>query len=266
MHGPSQCAPCAIPYARGRRRFARRLLWSGAAKTSCHRGPAGDHRTPREAIGRSGAVRRAPCAVQRIQSNTQQSVRPSCAVIGGGRHVPYRNSVLTWLLSDSLGGNCRTSMVATLASDDAAADESVSTCRFAQVGPAPSCSSARSRPLGMDALGVSATPMRTPAPAVPAQMWASPGADVGQSRRRRSRYSPFDAACGCDRERRGRQPSDGSLRGSPPPGFAALAGVHYSTKDSAGPHCRSGAATTGHSAPPVPRSGGAVAHAAWGCV
>ena len=124
----------------------------------------------------------------------------------------------------------------------------------------------RSRPLGMDALGVSATPMRTPAPAVPAQMWANPGADVGQSRRRRSRYSPFDAACGCDRERRGRQPSDGSLRGSPPPGFAALAGVHYSAKDSAGPHYRSGAATTGHSPPPVLRSGGAVAHAAWGYI
>ncbi len=31
-------------------------------------------------------------------------------------HVPYRNSLLTTLLKDSLGGNCKTVMIATISS------------------------------------------------------------------------------------------------------------------------------------------------------
>ena len=47
-------------------------------------------------------------------------------------HVPYRNSLMTMLLRDSLGGNCQTVMIATASADSGAFDESVSTCRFAQ--------------------------------------------------------------------------------------------------------------------------------------
>ncbi|XP_075872848.1 kinesin-like protein KIF6 [Nelusetta ayraudi] len=47
-------------------------------------------------------------------------------------HVPYRNSMLTSVLRDSLGGNCTTTMIATLAADRNSLDESISTCRFAQ--------------------------------------------------------------------------------------------------------------------------------------
>lgn len=39
---------------------------------------------------------------------------------------------MTMVLRDSLGGNCKTSMVANLNVADAAVDESISTCRFAQ--------------------------------------------------------------------------------------------------------------------------------------
>jgi len=46
-------------------------------------------------------------------------------------HVPYRNSVLTWILRDSLGGSSRTSMIATISMDENYINESVSTCRFA---------------------------------------------------------------------------------------------------------------------------------------
>ena len=46
-------------------------------------------------------------------------------------HVPYRNSFLTSTLRDSLGGNCRTYMIATLSGEPAHIDESVSTARFA---------------------------------------------------------------------------------------------------------------------------------------
>ncbi|XP_028398655.1 kinesin-like protein KIF6 isoform X2 [Dendronephthya gigantea] len=47
-------------------------------------------------------------------------------------HIPYRNSMLTSVLRDSLGGNCRTTMIATLSVDRKNIDESISTCRFAQ--------------------------------------------------------------------------------------------------------------------------------------
>ncbi|XP_054894080.1 kinesin-like protein KIF6 isoform X2 [Poeciliopsis prolifica] len=47
-------------------------------------------------------------------------------------HIPYRNSMLTSVLRDSLGGNCMTTMIANMAVDKRNLDESISTCRFAQ--------------------------------------------------------------------------------------------------------------------------------------
>jgi len=46
--------------------------------------------------------------------------------------VPYRNSLMTMVLRDSLGGNCRTVMVATVNAEQEQLEESISTCRFAQ--------------------------------------------------------------------------------------------------------------------------------------
>ena len=51
---------------------------------------------------------------------------------GEDRHVPYRNSMLTSVLRDSLGGNCKTVMVATVHPSSTHTDESISTCKFAQ--------------------------------------------------------------------------------------------------------------------------------------
>jgi kinesin family member 6/9 len=47
-------------------------------------------------------------------------------------HIPYRNSLMTMVLRDSLGGNCKTRMVATISAEASDMDESISTCRFAQ--------------------------------------------------------------------------------------------------------------------------------------
>ncbi|XP_038616796.1 kinesin-like protein KIF6 [Tachyglossus aculeatus] len=47
-------------------------------------------------------------------------------------HIPYRNSMMTSVLRDSLGGNCMTTMIATLSLERRNIDESISTCRFAQ--------------------------------------------------------------------------------------------------------------------------------------
>jgi hypothetical protein len=47
------------------------------------------------------------------------------------KHVPYRNSRLTRLLQDSLGGNTRTTFIVTLSPSADATDETVSTLQFA---------------------------------------------------------------------------------------------------------------------------------------
>ncbi|XP_024124133.1 stAR-related lipid transfer protein 9 isoform X1 [Oryzias melastigma] len=52
---------------------------------------------------------------------------------GGRRHcfIPYRDSVLTWLLKDSLGGNSKTIMVATVSPSVNCYNETLSTLRYA---------------------------------------------------------------------------------------------------------------------------------------
>jgi len=47
-------------------------------------------------------------------------------------HVPFRDSQLTWLLHDSLGGNSKTAMLANISPADINFEETLSTLRFAQ--------------------------------------------------------------------------------------------------------------------------------------
>ncbi|EAS05652.4 kinesin motor catalytic domain protein (macronuclear) [Tetrahymena thermophila SB210] len=47
-------------------------------------------------------------------------------------HIPYRNSIMTTVLKDSLGGNCMTVMIANVSSDLENYDETISTLRFSQ--------------------------------------------------------------------------------------------------------------------------------------
>lgn len=55
----------------------------------------------------------------------------SALVDGRCRHIPYRDSKLTRLLQDSLGGNTRTLMVACVSPADDSYEESLSTLRYA---------------------------------------------------------------------------------------------------------------------------------------
>nr|XP_057911998.1 stAR-related lipid transfer protein 9 [Doryrhamphus excisus] len=52
---------------------------------------------------------------------------------GGRRHcfIPYRDSILTWLLKDSLGGNSKTIMIATVSPSASCYNETLSTLRYA---------------------------------------------------------------------------------------------------------------------------------------
>ncbi|ETV64772.1 hypothetical protein H257_18407 [Aphanomyces astaci] len=48
------------------------------------------------------------------------------------RHVPYRDSKLTFLLRDALGGNSKTTLIATVSSEDKFSNETLSTLQFMQ--------------------------------------------------------------------------------------------------------------------------------------
>lgn len=50
----------------------------------------------------------------------------------GSVHVPFRNSMMTMILRDSLGGNCNTKMIATVSALQEDIHESLGTCRFAR--------------------------------------------------------------------------------------------------------------------------------------
>ena len=50
---------------------------------------------------------------------------------GNRNHIPYRNSLITTILKDSLGGNCKTILIANVSSDIHYIDETMSTMRFA---------------------------------------------------------------------------------------------------------------------------------------
>ncbi|XP_045024716.1 kinesin-like protein unc-104 isoform X3 [Daphnia magna] len=48
-----------------------------------------------------------------------------------GDHIPYRDSVLTWLLRENLGGNSKTAMIAAISPADINYEETLSTLRYA---------------------------------------------------------------------------------------------------------------------------------------
>jgi len=47
-----------------------------------------------------------------------------------GDHIPYRDSVLTWLLRENLGGNSKTAMIAAISPADINYEETLSTLRL----------------------------------------------------------------------------------------------------------------------------------------
>ena len=55
----------------------------------------------------------------------------SALVDGRQNHIPYRDSKLTRLLQDSLGGNTKTVMIAAISPADYNLDETLSTLRYA---------------------------------------------------------------------------------------------------------------------------------------
>ncbi|XP_008550401.1 uncharacterized protein LOC103573205 isoform X1 [Microplitis demolitor] len=58
--------------------------------------------------------------------------RSSASINSGRKFIPYRDSTLTWLLKDSLGGNATTIMLATISPASGSYNETSHTLRFAQ--------------------------------------------------------------------------------------------------------------------------------------
>ena len=87
-----------------------------------------------ERVAKSGAAGKQLTEAKHINLSLHYLESVICALQQGHRkrHVPYRNSLLTKLLRDSLGGNCVTAMIATLSTRESNKYESISTCRFAQ--------------------------------------------------------------------------------------------------------------------------------------
>ncbi|CBZ37411.1 Unc104-like kinesin, putative [Leishmania donovani] len=68
-------------------------------------------------------------SIATASSSTGQSPMKSAAA--SKRHIPYRDSTLTFLLKESLGGNSKTFMIATVSPSADSYDESLSTLRYA---------------------------------------------------------------------------------------------------------------------------------------
>ena len=86
-----------------------------------------------ERIGKTGVVGNLATEAKYINLSLHYLEQVIVALSDKSRsHVPYRNSMMTSVLRDSLGGNCKTTMIATLNTARPNIDETISTCRFAQ--------------------------------------------------------------------------------------------------------------------------------------
>lgn len=105
----------------------------------------------------------------------------SALVDGQCSHVPYRDSKLTRLLQDSLGGNARTVMVSNIGPASYNYDETLSTLRYAS-----RAKSVKNRPhVNEDAKDALLRQFQTEIEQLKAQLQAKSGAEGGSRRRRR---------------------------------------------------------------------------------
>lgn len=85
-----------------------------------------------ERVGKTGASGQILTEAKDINLSLHHLEHVIMALSEHHPHVPYHNSILTLALRDSLGGNCRTAMLATAYPTDDMFMESISTCKFAQ--------------------------------------------------------------------------------------------------------------------------------------
>lgn len=84
-----------------------------------------------ENIGRSGAVDKRAREAGNINQSLLTLGRVITALVERAPHVPYRESKLTRLLQDSLGGRTKTSIIATVSPATCNLEETLSTLEYA---------------------------------------------------------------------------------------------------------------------------------------
>lgn len=84
-----------------------------------------------ECVGRSGAKNDRAREAGSINQSLLTLGRVITALVDHHQHIPYRDSKLTRLLQDSLGGKAKTCIIATLSPCNAAIEESMSTLDYA---------------------------------------------------------------------------------------------------------------------------------------
>ena len=84
-----------------------------------------------ERVGKSGVTGQAMKEAQYINKSLSALGDVMEALDQKAKFVPYRNSKLTYLLQDALGGNSRTMMVVTVCPTDVTSDETLFTLQFA---------------------------------------------------------------------------------------------------------------------------------------
>ncbi|KAJ8362526.1 hypothetical protein AAFF_G00369840 [Aldrovandia affinis] len=84
-----------------------------------------------ENIGRSGAVEKRAREAGNINQSLLTLGRVITALVGRTPHIPYRESKLTRILQDSLGGRTRTSIIATVSPAHMNLEETLSTLEYA---------------------------------------------------------------------------------------------------------------------------------------
>lgn len=83
-----------------------------------------DGKTLKEACHINGSLMNLSMVIQALNKKAQRKEE--------NVYVPFRNSMMTMVLRDSLGGNCKTKMIATVTAESEDLYESLSTCRFAR--------------------------------------------------------------------------------------------------------------------------------------
>ncbi|XP_006811021.1 kinesin-like protein KIF11-A, partial [Neolamprologus brichardi] len=84
-----------------------------------------------ENIGRSGAVDKRAREAGNINQSLLTLGRVITALVEKRPHVPYRESKLTRILQDSLGGRTKTSIIATVSPSSSNLEETLSTLEYA---------------------------------------------------------------------------------------------------------------------------------------
>ena len=85
-----------------------------------------------EKVGKTGATGQTLEEAKKINSSLSSIGNVIHALVFKTSHVPYRDSKLTRILQESLGGNYKTSLVVTCSTHSAHMEETISTLRFAQ--------------------------------------------------------------------------------------------------------------------------------------